>query len=74
MPLKTNDGLFSTISQDYNSPGLSLNLEVNCRPTHRAPPGAPGHPRVPRTPPDAPNVLTERVQVRHCKAAEESAQ
>ena len=74
MPLKTKDGLFSTISQDYNSHGLSLNLEVNCRPTHRAPPGAPGHPRVPRTPPDAPNVLTERVQVRHCKAAEESAQ
>jgi hypothetical protein len=64
MPLKTNDGLFSTISQDCNSHGFSLNLEVNCRPTHRTP----------RTSPDAPNVLTERVQVRHCKAAEESAQ
>lgn len=68
MPRKTNVGLSRTISQDCNSHGFSLNLEGE------QPANTPGYPRAPPDTPNAPNVLAERVQVRYCKAAEESAQ
>lgn len=68
MPRKTNVGLSRTISQDCNSHGFSLNLEGEL------PANTPGYPRTPPDTPNAPNVLAERVQVRYCKAAEESAQ